>query len=170
MDGNENALRQLIEQYQNYVFQIVYGVVRHSKDAEDITQEVMLQMYRSLPTYRSQGFKSWLSRIAVNKSIDHKRKMARKREELTEAIEQVSSTTSHENVELSLLNKEKKDFIQKRIDELPSNHRSVVYAYYIEEKSYQQIAEEQGLAVKSIESKLYRAKAWIRNNWKEEEF
>ncbi|MEX2104399.1 MAG: sigma factor-like helix-turn-helix DNA-binding protein, partial [Bacilli bacterium] len=60
--------------------------------------------------------------------------------------------------------------IRERLNELPQNHREVIYAFYIEEKSYQQIAEEQGLALKSIESKLYRAKLWIRNHWEEDEF
>lgn len=52
---------------------------------------------------------------------------------------------------------------------MPEAYRDVVVAFYIEEKSYQQIALEQKLALKTVESKLYRAKQYMRRTWKEED-
>ena len=58
-------------------FTTVYGVLRNEKDAEDAAQEVFLKIYTSLPQYEKQGFKTWISRIAVNHAIDMKRRQVR---------------------------------------------------------------------------------------------
>lgn len=71
----------LVEQYSQHVFQTAYSVLKNAKEAEDAAQEVFLQVYKSLPEYRSQGFKTWITRICVNKAIDAKRKISRRREE-----------------------------------------------------------------------------------------
>lgn len=56
------------------------------------------------------------------------------------------------------------------MDGLPARHRDILVQFYIEEKSYDQIAREQNIAVKTVESRLYRARSWIRKHWKEEEW
>jgi RNA polymerase sigma factor (sigma-70 family) len=53
---------------------------------------------------------------------------------------------------------------------MPPNYRDVIYAYYITEKSYKQIADEQQVEVKTIEMKLYRARNWMKKHWKEDDF
>ncbi|HZG59424.1 MAG TPA: sigma factor [Anoxybacillus sp.] len=85
--GNEHAFRLLVEKYRHYLFKTVYAIIRNEKDAEDVTQEVFVRIYLSLPQYQSQGFKTWMTCIAVNYAIDVKRKMQRQREEILEVIE-----------------------------------------------------------------------------------
>ncbi len=69
-NGNDHAFRLLVEKYRNLIFHIVYGILRNEKDAEDAAQEVFIKIYTSLPQYEKQGFKTWISRIAVNHAID----------------------------------------------------------------------------------------------------
>ncbi|TXK90620.1 sigma-70 family RNA polymerase sigma factor, partial [Parageobacillus sp. SY1] len=152
--GDEHAFRLLIEKYRNYLFKTVYSIIRNEKDAEDVTQEVFVRIYFSLPRYQSQGFKTWMTRIAVNYAIDVKRKMQRQREEVMESIE----AEADERVEVSVMKKEERERIRQRLEEIPLNYRDVIYAYYIDEKSYQQIAKEQNVEVKTVETKLYRAR------------
>jgi len=133
-----------------------------------VTQEVFVRIYLSLPQYRNQGFKTWISRIAVNKSIDLKRSRMRKPEELSEATEELFLEHAAANeVEDVFLRKERQDRLRQKVNELPPNYRNVVVAYYIEEKSYQEIAHKEGIEIKSVESRLYRAKKWLREHWKE---
>jgi RNA polymerase sigma factor (sigma-70 family) len=158
----------LVAKYRQYLFQVVYSVLHDYKDAEDVTQEVFIQVYRSLPHYRYQGLKSWLTRIAINKSIDWKRQRERRQEDLQETLEQTLFSESGEVlVELPVWQKQQRELVHERLQQLPDNYREVVYAYFFEEKSYKQIAHEQGITIKTVESKLYRAKNWMRTHWRE---
>ncbi|GLI08619.1 RNA polymerase sigma factor SigW [Paenibacillus tyrfis] len=172
VSGDADAFRELVDKYGNYLFQAVYGVLRSTKDAEDVTQEALLKIYASLPQYRYQGFKTWLTRIAVNKAIDFKRSQNRKKEELTDDWEEhtLPEPLQSSSVETQVIRRERSTYVRERLDHLPENYRDVVVAFYIEEKSYQQIAEEQQVAIKTVESKLYRAKQYMRKVWKEEEW
>lgn len=171
--GNDHAFRLLVEKYRTYIFHTVYAVLRNQKDAEDAAQEVFIKIYTSLPQYEKQGFKTWITRIAINHAIDMQRKKQRSREDIieTEELQQDSiSLQLPDTPELLLLDKERKQFLQERINELPDNYREVIIGFYIMEKSYQQLAEEQQVQVKTIETKLYRARQWMKKHWKEDDF
>lgn len=167
--GNDHAFRILVEKYRLHIFHSVFAILRNQQDAEDATQEVFLKIYASLPNYENQGFKTWISRIAVNHAIDIKRKKIRRKEDQTLELQPEKYQTQTSTEEMVLL-KEKQSLISKRLDELPDNYREVIEGFYIKEKSYQQMAEEQKVQVKTIETKLYRARLWMKTHWKEDEF
>ena len=82
----------------------------------------------------------------------------------------VAISVDDEMVVDPLLRKEQRDVVRDRINELPENYRDVIYAYYITEKNYRQIADEQQVEIKTIETKLYRARNWMKKHWKEDDF
>ncbi|WHY01078.1 sigma-70 family RNA polymerase sigma factor [Neobacillus sp. DY30] len=170
MDGSDHAFRLLVEKYRNDVFRTVYAVLRDQKEAEDAAQEVFMKIYSSLSQYENQGFKTWMTRIAVNHAIDIKRRQARRKEEVMEALEQEVLGTPKDGVEKEIIVNERRKLVRNRLNELPENYRDVIYGFYIAEKSYQQMAEEQNVQVKTIETKLYRARVWMKKNWKEDDF
>ncbi|MGG3561934.1 sigma-70 family RNA polymerase sigma factor [Neobacillus rhizosphaerae] len=170
LEGNEHAFRLLVEKYSNDVFRTVFAVLRDQKEAEDAAQEVFMKIYTSLSQYENQGFKTWMTRIAVNHAIDVKRKQARRREEVVDALEQQALGTPRDSIEKEIIENDQRKLVRKRLDELPENYREVIYGFYIAEKSYQQMAEEQKVQVKTIETKLYRARSWMKKNWKEDDF
>jgi RNA polymerase sigma factor (sigma-70 family) len=172
--GSEHAFRMLIEKYRDYVFRSVFGVLRNQKDAEDASQEVWMKIYASLPHYQHQGFKTWITRIAVNHAIDCKRKAIRQREDM---VEELPSRPQHEFsemnrslVETKVLRNEQRKLVRNRLHELPDAYRKVIEGYYLEGKTYQQLAKEQQVQMKTIETKLYRARVWMRKHWKEDDF
>lgn len=170
MEGNNHAFRLIVEKYRSYLFRTIYSVLKDQKEAEDATQEVFLKIYTSLPNYQNQGFKTWITRIAMNYAIDVRRKQQRRREDMIDEMEWQMGGTDVEQVELEVIKRERKNLVQRRLKEVPENYRQVIYCFYIEEKSYQEIAREQNVQVKTIETKLYRARIWIKNHWKEEDF
>lgn len=170
ISGNEHAFRILVEKYRNDLFRTIYAVLRDQKEAEDAAQEVFIKIYTSLPQYENQGFKTWITRIAVNHAIDIKRKKERKQEDTLDAIPYDTIGSEKEGVETEVMQKEKRLLVRKKLHELPVNYRNVIYDFYIEEKSYQQMAEEQNVQVKTIETKLYRARNWMKKHWKEDDF
>lgn len=168
--GDEHAFRILVETYRKLVFHSVYAVLRNQKDAEDATQEVFLKVYLSLPQYENQGFKTWLTRIAVNHAIDMRRKAYRQREEAAEDFHFNMNMQVEESVPEKLVKKELKQLVRQRINELPENYRDVIYGFYIEEKSYEQLAKEQNVKRETVATKLHRARLWMKKHWKESDF
>lgn len=170
LEGNDHAFRLLVEKYRNDVFRTVFAVLRDQKEAEDAAQEVFMKIYTSLPKYEGQGFKTWMTRIAVNHAIDVKRKQVRRREEVVDALVQEALATPRDSVEKEIIEQDQRRLVRKKLNEVPENYREVIYGFYIAEKSYQQMAEEQNVQVKTIETKLYRARSWMKKNWKEDDF
>lgn len=170
LSGNDHAFRLLVEKYRNDVFRTIFAVLRDQKEAEDAAQEVFMKIYTSLPHYQNQGFKTWITRIAVNHAIDVKRKQVSRREDVAEDLEQQLVGTPKDSVEKEIIALDRRRLVRKKLDELPENYRDVIYGFYIAEKSYQQMAEEQNVQVKTIETKLYRARSWMKKNWKEDDF
>ncbi|MDQ0903022.1 sigma-70 family RNA polymerase sigma factor [Paenibacillus sp. V4I7] len=175
MNGDEAAFRELVTTYRHHLFQTIYAIVRHAKDAEDLSQDVWTRIYFSLPQYQMKGLKTWMTRIAVNRAIDFKRSASRRKEEMTaEMGEPIQSSGTHRyfehGVEHEVMLNETTELVRKKLHQIPANYHEVLTAYYIHHQSYQDIANAHGVTVKTVESKLYRAKQWLRNNWKEEEF
>jgi RNA polymerase sigma factor (sigma-70 family) len=166
--GETEQFRRLVEKYQNHIFRLAYSVLHHEKDAEDAAQEAFVQIFLSLPHYRSQGFKTWISRIAVNKAIDFRRQKQKSRESLTAVPDPTRSMTAEDETVIRALVREQREEIRNMLNGIPANYRSVLTAYYLEEKSVKEIALEQGIAVKNVEMRLYRAKQWIRKKWNKE--
>ena len=171
--GDSEAFHILVERHSNYIFQAAYGVLRHVKDAEDVAQEAFVQIFLSLPRYERKGLKSWMARISVNKAIDYKRKLARRKEQSMYEdanAPPMAIQDQHANTEQQALRNERQQLLKLNMNKVPVNYRDVIIAYYFEEKSYQQIADEQGAELKTIASKLHRAKHWMRKHWKEDDY
>lgn len=175
-NGGPENFRPFVQEYGPYIYRTVYAVLRSPHDAEDVTQEVLLQIYRSLPECRFDGLKTWITRIAVNRAIDHKRSRARKPEQLVDEVSfeekppDQAQTMSMPAAEQLTIEAEDKRLVQERIASMPGNYREVINAYYMEEKTYEQIAAETGLERKSVESRLYRARNWMKRHWRKEDF
>ena len=169
-DGDEHAFRVLVEKYKNYVFRTVFAILRNEKDAEDAAQEAFIKIYYALPQYESQGFKTWITRIAINHAIDTKRKLQRFHESGIDTTPYEQIASPEESVVIPLLRKEQRHIVRNRLKELPKGYQDLIYDYYICEKSYKQIAIEKKLEIKTIETKLYRARSWMRKHWKEDDF
>nr|WP_261795532.1 sigma-70 family RNA polymerase sigma factor [Rubeoparvulum massiliense] len=169
--GEPEAYRQLVESYQGPVYGAVFGVLRDPTWARDVTTQVFVRAYYALPRYEGQGFKTWLMRIAVNLAIDEKRKEERQvRLSLLVQGEPTFVHTQTASPEQQVLVWEQEAEMQRRLSELPAGYREVLVAYYFEEKTYQEIAEELQVTVKTVETKLYRARQWVRKHWRKEEW
>jgi RNA polymerase sigma factor (sigma-70 family) len=170
LSGHDHAFRLLVEKYRNDLFRVIYAVLRDQKEAEDAAQEVFLKIYTSLSKYENQGFKTWITRIAINHAIDVKRKRDRRQEDVRDSVGDEFLNPQSISVETEVINAERQRLVHKKLNELPGNYQKVIYDFYIAEKSYQQMAEEQNVQVKTIETKLYRARNWMKKHWKEDDF
>ena len=161
--GNDAVFEVLVERYKNYVFAIVYPVLKNQNDVEDAAQETFLKLYRALPQYSQGSFKSWLGRIAVNTAIDLKRKQERLGESFLDALPE-KYIPPGPSAEEEMLGRQSLEVLLKG---LPEKYRNVVYQYYIQEKSCREIASAQGVALRTIESRLYRSRKLIKKKLRE---
>lgn len=168
-DGDGEAFRQLVETYQGYVFAVILTLVREQDQAENIAQEVFLQCYRSLAQYQGGSFRAWLGKIATNKAIDFRRAQGRLAQEtaVDDFDQIVSRTADRSTPETQLLAKEDQKKVKRVCSGLPDIYRRVIEEFYLEEKSYGQIAGEEGVSLKTVESRLYRARILFRQKWGE---
>ena len=78
--GDEAAFKEIVESSQGLVYNTALGIVQNPEDAEDVTQEVFVQLYESIKSFKGESkLSTWLYRITVSKAMDHLRKKKRKK-------------------------------------------------------------------------------------------
>lgn len=164
--GSEEAFRDLVETYKNQVLNTCYGFVHNLDDANDIAQEVFIEVFRSIKTFNEDSsLSTWIYRIATNKSLDHIRKSKRQKRwaELTklsfgekDEIENIipDSKTPEDLIE----NKERLGILNSAIDKLADNQKAAFTLHKYEDLSYKEIAQILDTSVSSVESLMHRAK------------
>lgn len=171
LEGDQDSFAKIVELYKNYVFAIILNFIKDYNEVENVAQEVFLQVYLSLPTYESNNFKAWIGKIASNKSIDWLRKKKTKfREEVMEDDEELVDNPkfSHSHTpEEILIEKEKKEEISALCKSIPQIYEETIIKFYLQGKSYEEIAVEEGTAVKTIASRLYRGRNMLKEKWRE---
>ena len=136
--GDKSALHEVYEKYVGYIYSIVFQVVMNREDAEDITSEFFIKLWKLADTYRSgKGHKAWMATIARNMAIDLLRK--NKREVLTEDFaDSISDNASDDDVEGEVLADMS---LQAALDTLKPGEREIVNMKIMGELTFQEIAD-----------------------------
>ena len=169
--GNPNKYRVLTEKYQTMVFRTCMGFVHSRDDADDLTQEIFIQAYQSLKSFKGEAaFSTWIYRIAVNASLNKVRKNLRnpilnridslfivgKEREIT------LPAYDTEDPESILISKEKSKWIQDGLDSLPENQRTAIVLSKYDDLPQKEIAEIMNTTEGAVEALIQRAKANLR--------
>lgn len=177
MNGEGSAYRPIVERYQNRIHAMVFGMVRNTEDARDITQAAFIKAYQNLHSFRIESsFYTWLYRIAMNLAIDHCRKNRRRRtSSFDEAIAArdedgtVLELHHSESPHKSLSRKELQEKIYKALDELSEEQREVVLLREVEGLSYKEIADAMEIPEGTVMSHLFYARKRLQMLLKDEE-
>lgn len=167
--GNELAFKKLVDEWQDMVYNTAAGIVQNEDDADDITQEVFIQVYQSVSSFKGESkFSTWLYRITVTKSLDHlKRKKTKKRFAFVQRLfgngnEELIHPEDFNHPGVLLEQKEKAATLFKALEQLPDNQRIVFTLHKLEGLKHQDIGEIMNLSVTAVESLIARAKANLR--------
>jgi RNA polymerase sigma factor (sigma-70 family) len=170
---NETAFRYLVEKYQNQVFNTVLGIVQDVAEAEDVAQEVFIEIYESVGRFRHEArFTTWIYRIATNKALEnHRRRKTQKRFAFlvnlfgeNNEVKVQPSDFVHPGIQLE--QQESAQTLFRHIDKLPDNQKIAFTLCHIEGLSYVEIAEVMQNSVGAVESLLFRAKSQLRKTLK----
>ena len=155
-DGDLEAFDQIYQSTSRFVYNVALRMIRNQEDAEEITQDVFLVVYRKLKEFRFESsFKTWVYRIAVNSALNYVKKNSKTRHDVVydEQIHDVSDGEGIKIVELE--NKEQVDWF---LEKLNSEQRVCVILRSFEGLSYQQIAETLKININTVRSRLKRAR------------
>jgi RNA polymerase sigma-70 factor (ECF subfamily) len=173
-DGQETAFKELVELYQHRVYNTVLGIIQNRLEAEDICQEVFMEVYAGAGSFRGDAkVSTWIYRIASNKSLEFLRKnKAQKRFAFVRSLfgknDELEVQPSHfEHPGVQLENKERAAVLFGAIEKLADNQRVAYSLHHLEGLSYQEIMEVMDLSKSSVESLLFRAKQNLRKLLKE---
>ena len=168
LGGKTYRFNDLMERYQQLVFRTCLGFVHSKEDAEDISQEVFLNVYQSLSRFRGQAaFSTWLYRIAINASLNHLRKQARRQRyglffpvhrETSDSERQNHIASEEGNPEQDMVKKEQYLALKKSLEKLPEKQKTAFVLSRYEEMSQREIARIMNTTEGAVESLLQRAK------------
>jgi RNA polymerase sigma-70 factor (ECF subfamily) len=162
--GNPEAFGQLVVMYQNRLFTSIIHIVRSHDDAEDIVQDAFVQAFVKLGTFREGStFYTWLYRIAVNLAISRNRR--RRRRLSIEETRDISGNEPYDPAGLPserLMRAEDAVVIQRALDALTDEHRTILVMRGIEGFDYETIAKVLDLNPGTVRSRLHRARAQLK--------
>jgi RNA polymerase sigma-70 factor (ECF subfamily) len=161
--------------YRDYaprVYNMARRMVSNEKDAEDVTQEVFLQVVRKLPTFRGESaFPTWLHRVTINAALAHRRKQAAREDlhvanPLEDLLDQGQWPGSDRiglgPPEEQLIDHEERQLIDRAIAGLPAIYRAVLVLSDLDGLPNAETAERLGLTVPAVKSRLHRARLLLR--------
>ena len=170
---NESAFRFLIDSYSARVHNTILSIIQNKEDAEDITQEVFIEVYNSISKFKGESqLYTWVYRIATTKALDLLRKRKAKKR-----FAFITSIFANEEGEMELPdfnhpgiiaeNSERAKILFAAMNTLTDNQKAAFTLSQIENLSYKEIAEIMQLSVSSVESLIFRAKSHLRKNLKD---
>lgn len=164
--GDEDACSELVEEHQRLVFQLALNLLGDSQEALDLSQEVFLRVFRTLPTFRgNSALRTWIYRITVNQAKNRLRWWRRRRRAQQVSLddhERLHGELPTEAVRSSpdrvLRQRELSDRLRHALDHLPFDQRSAIVLREVDGLSYDEIAYSLGVAVGTVKSRLARAR------------
>lgn len=157
LEGNTAAFSALVDKYKDWVFTIVFRILRNREEAEETAQDVFLKVYRSLNKYRGKSkFSTWLFSIAYNTAISKSRKRKLKTADLEEElIENYTEDAISEDLSEYTL-EEQQRLIDRALEKLNDEDNLMIRLFYKNDNSIEEIAEIMGLGRSNVKVRLHR--------------
>ncbi len=165
LKGNQAAYDRLIKKYKSTISFVLLRIIQDKNEVEDIVQEVFINTFRSLNTYKKQySFFSWIYKIAMNKGIDYLRKKKLQTFSIDKPINTKNGELQFElpdstyEPDKQIISSERAAIVQWAIDQLPPKYKRVIIMRHQEEKDYAEIAKELKLPVGTVKVHIFRAR------------
>jgi len=169
--GDVVAFDELVDRYYGKIYGLIYNMTSNREDAEDLVQEVFVKAFTSLPRFRGKSsFYTWIYRIAINKTINYRKKRNAKRTFSLDQFDQeikmdelyhdlTSKGSPLRNLNLTELQKR----LNKALQGLSEKHRAVVILHDMQGIPHETIAKMVGTSVGTVRSRLFYARQQMQN-------
>jgi RNA polymerase sigma-70 factor (ECF subfamily) len=159
--GDQIAWEQIVRRHWRKVFNIAYKFTGKHDEAEDLTQDVFVKIFKSLDTFdRRANFQTWLVSVSRNLCIDHYRSVRKERETIDRDVDagQLSPVAQTVSPVAALEHRDRVELLKKALEHLPATLRSAVLLRDIQELSYQEIADKLNLPEGTVKSRINRGR------------
>ena len=161
LQGDQQAWEAIVRLYWRRVFNVAYKFVGRHDEAEDLTQDVFLKIFKSLATFdRRANFQTWLVSVSRNLCIDHYRSVRKERETIDRDVnaDDLSPVSAEVSPHVALERRDLALELRRALDELPEALRTAVVMRDIQELSYQEIADRLRLPEGTVKSRINRGR------------
>jgi RNA polymerase sigma-70 factor, ECF subfamily len=163
--GDEQAFTVLFETHKRRVYSLCLRMTGNTAEAEDLTQEAFLQLFRKISTFRGESaFSTWLHRLAVNVVLMHLRKKGLQQVSIDETEDSQGETVRRDYGEqdFRLLGSVDRIGLSRAISQLPPGYRAVFVLHDVEGYEHNEIAEIMNCSVGNSKSQLHKARLKLR--------
>lgn len=162
--GETNLFSELVQRYQNKIFAYIYKIVNHKEEAEDIVQETFIKVYKNLNSFEAdRKFSSWLYRISHNETINYLKKNKKVNALYYEGNDYLlNSLKTEKNLIKELILEEDDQHLKNALEKLPIKYKEVIILKYLEEKSYEEIAQILHKPIATVGTLINRAKIQLK--------
>lgn len=173
---NKTDFQSIVENLQEKVRNTCFKYVNNIEDADDIAQEVFIQVYESMGHFREESqLSTWVYRIAVNKSLDFLRSKKRKKRfgQLTSLFrstgeeEEIIEIPTFDTPQQKLEDKERKEILDWALSKLPDNQKTAIILSKYEGFSNKEITEIMDMSLSAVEALMHRAKKNLQTQLKD---
>jgi RNA polymerase sigma-70 factor (ECF subfamily) len=161
LEGDQEAWDTIVHKYWRRVFNVAYKFVGKHDEAEDLSQEIFLKVYKALATFdRRANFQTWVISISRNLCIDHYRSVRKERETVDRNVDAatLSPTAKGPDPLARLQSLDRRDLLKRGMLLLPDTLRTAVLLRDIQDLSYRDIAERLGLPEGTVKSRINRGR------------
>lgn len=157
--GETDAFRFLVEEYQHLAFTVAYNIVKNSEDAEEVVQDAFVKVFKNIGQYeRKAKFSSWLYRIVYNTALTRIRKKEIDQYSLNDEYEKDYGLSVHTGW-TEMVADDQKRFIKQAMEKLPEQDSLVLTLYYLAEESLNEICTITKEKKSTVKVRLHRARA-----------
>ena len=168
--GEASAFDELVRRYTNVVYRILFKILRHEEDTQDALQDTFVSAYRALPRFRQDArFSTWIYRIATNAALMKARARRTNLVSLDHPSDDSEAQTVWELPDWSatpdeeVLTGETRRIMEEAIQALPAEQRAAFVLHDVQNLSSAETAEAMGITVSAVNSRLHRARVFLRD-------
>jgi RNA polymerase sigma-70 factor (ECF subfamily) len=157
--GDQAAFEAVYRSFSKFVYNVAWRIVHAHEDAEEVTQEVFLTIYRKLSSFKFQStLKTWIYRVTINAALNYSKKLSKTKNKTTEYNEQIHCAGILGEAQVRADKEHNEKLVEELLKTLTPDQRACIVLRNIEGLSYQEIAEALGLNINTVRSRLSRGR------------
>jgi len=157
--GDVESFEKIYRAYTDYVYNVAFRIVQNREDAQEVTQEVFISVYRNIKNFRFQAkLKTWIHRITVNKAINCTKKESKVKNKTVDYMDASIADNSLNPLDEKSEREDKEGMINKLLEALTPEQRACIVLRNIEGLSYKEIAQVLNIGINAVRSRLKRAR------------
>ena len=170
-EGDKNSFAQLVDTYKNKIYSMAYKFTNDYVDAQDLAQEIFIKVYGQIGRFQGNSkLSTWIYKVGINTCIDWKRKKDRLRETSLTDLNLtkhnhiiINNTILDKTPENKTIHNEEQRELHQIIYNMSEIYKIVIIMYHFNNMSYEEIGKNLNIPIKTVETRLYRARKILRS-------